>query len=149
MDHLSRALTAAAVAAVALVIAATAVAATSFKSGTYTGALAAPRTSYTVSLKLSGTKLGPVKISNIPFYCSSGGPPIPVSFPKAKISAAGVFKIKANAKIKAGPLKGQVGEKMTISGTFSKTGTVRGKLKTVVVHATQCSGSSAFTAKKS
>jgi hypothetical protein len=152
MDHVNRAhraLAAATVAALALVVIATAMAATAFKSGTYNGTLAAPLTSYTVSLKLNGSKLGPVKLNNIPFFCSSGGPPIPVSFPKTKISAAGAFKINATEKIKAGPLKGHVGEKLTISGTFTKNGTVHGRLKNVVTNAKQCNGSTTFTAKKS
>jgi hypothetical protein len=148
MEHLHRARRVALTAvALALVVSATALAAT-FKSGTYKGTLAAPRTAYTVSLKLSGTKLGPVKLNNIPFYCSSGGPPLPVTFPKSKISSTGAFKIGATNKIKVGPLKGQIGEKLTISGTFTKHGTVHGTLKTVVPNAKQCDGSSAFTAKK-
>lgn len=151
MDHLNRArraLTATAIAALALIVTASAVAATSFESGTYKGRLAAPHASYTVSLTLRGTRLGPVKINNIPFYCSSGGPPLPVTFPKARVSATGAFKINATKKIAAGPHKGQIGEKLTISGTFTKKGTVHGTLKTVVTNAKQCNGSSTFTAKK-
>ncbi|MGH2869377.1 MAG: hypothetical protein ACRDNK_17670 [Solirubrobacteraceae bacterium] len=132
----------------ALTLVATALAAGSFKSGTYKGTLAAPRTGYTVSLKLSGTKLRPIKLNNIPFYCSGGGPPIPFTFPSTKISSAGAFTVSANNKIRVGPLKGQIGEKLTISGKFTKAGKVRGKLKTVYPKAKQCTGTSSFSAKR-
>jgi hypothetical protein len=131
----------------ALTLAATALAAGSFQSGNYKGMLAAPRTAYTVSLKLNGTKLGPVKLSNVPLYCSGGGPAIPVTFRSTTISSTGAFKTTATVKIKVGPFKGQVGEKLTISGKFTKTGKVSGKLKTVFPKAKACTGTSTFTAK--
>ena len=114
------------------------------KSGTYSGSLASPRTTYLVSMKLTGVTLSHITLSNVPFYCSSGGPAIPVTFPRTTISKAGRFTVKAVVKLTAGPKKGQVGEKLTLSGRFAH-GKVSGTLKTDVVGIAQCSGSSRFT----
>ena len=56
------------------------------KSGTYKGTLTAPRTEYAVTLTVSGGKLTKATVSNIPLYCSSGGPAIPVKFGGSKIA---------------------------------------------------------------
>jgi hypothetical protein len=117
------------------------------KPGTYQGALAAPRTTYLVSMKLSGVKLTHITLSNVPIYCSGGGPAIPVAFPGSKLSAAGRFTANATVRIKVGPKKGQIGEKLTLSGRFAH-GKVTGTLKTVFVGFTGCSGSSRFSAKR-
>jgi len=117
------------------------------KSGIYHGALAAPRTTYLVSMRLAGVKLTHVTLSNVPIYCSGGGPAIPVTFPAAKISAAGRFTVKATVRIKVGPKKGQIGEKLTLSGRFAH-GKVSGTLETVFVSFAQCSGRSRFTAAR-
>lgn len=116
-------------------------------SGTYKGNLASPRTTYLVSMNLKGAKLSQITLSNIPIYCSGGGPPIPVTFPKTTISKAGRFTVKATVRIKVGPKKGRIGEKLTLSGRFAH-GKVSGTLKTDFVSFAQCSGSTRFTAKR-
>ncbi|MEO6859302.1 MAG: hypothetical protein ABI323_12085 [Solirubrobacteraceae bacterium] len=130
----------------ALLIAATAVAAAP-KSGTYKGKLA-PQTLIKISMKLSGKRLTHIGISNIPAFCSSGGPAVPVSFPSTTLSAKHRFTIHHNNTIKVGPLKGQVGEKFTLSGTFNTHGRVTGTLKTIFPLNPSCSGSSHYTAKR-
>jgi hypothetical protein len=126
MKHRSRRWPAAA-AAVLLVLALTASAlAAAPASGTYRGTLAAPRTDISVSMKLAGTHLTKIKISNVPLYCSGGGPAIPTSFPSTHLSATHAFTVHATNRIKIGPLKGQVGEKLTMSGRFTKHGKVTG-----------------------
>jgi hypothetical protein len=147
MDNHRRTAAALATAIVMLALSATALAGTAFKSGTYKGTLAPPRTSITISLKLTGTRLSPVKLSSIPAYCSSGGPSPGFSFPAASISRTGTFKVTGINKIKTGPLKGQIGERLTLTGQFTKRGKVSGKLKTVFPKALTCGGTSAFTAK--
>jgi hypothetical protein len=134
-------------AVIALLLAATAVAAAP-KSGTYKGNLAPPQALIKISMKLSGKRLTHIKISNIPAYCSSGGPAVPVSFPATKLSASHRFTIHHNNKITVGPLKGKVGEKFTLSGHFNTHGKVTGTLKTVFPFSSSCNGSSSFSAKR-
>jgi hypothetical protein len=112
---------------IALLLAATAMAAAP-KSGTYKGNLAPPQARIKISMKLSGKRLTHIRISNIPAYCSSGGPAVPVSFPATKLSASHRFTIHHHNKIKVGPLKGKVGEKFTLSGSFNTHGKVPGTL---------------------
>ena len=135
-----------AVVALALAVTATALAGAP-RAGTYRGTLAPPRTAFTISMKLKGAKLTRIRISNVPFYCSSGGPAIPVGFPSTTISNSGRFRVRAVNRIKVGPLKGRIGEKLTLTGRFSHT-TVKGRLTTVVPNAKVCNGSSAYTAKR-
>ena len=137
----------AAVATMAL-IAAPAVASSTVKpkSGTYTGSLAAPRTEYIVSLRVAGGKLTKAHLSNFPIYCEGGGPPIPIAFPGAGVSKTGKFTTKSEYKIEVGPLKGKIGDRFVLSGTFTSQGTVSGKLKTVSVDVPKCGGTSAFSA---
>jgi hypothetical protein len=147
MKHRSRRWPAAA-AAVALVLAVTASAlAAAPPSGTYRGTLAPPRTDIKVSMKLAGTHLTQIKISDVPLYCSGGGKPIPTSFPSTHLSATHAFTAHTTNRIKVGPLKGQVGERLTMSGRFTH-GKVSGTLKTVWPLAKSCGGRSAFSAKR-
>jgi hypothetical protein len=138
----------AAIATVAVAVApAVAGATASLKSGTYKGSLAAPRTEYIVILHVSHGKLTSGHLSNFPIYCSGGGPPIPVSFPAAEVSKTGKFTTNSDYKIKVGPLKGKIGDRFVLSGTFSSHGTVSGKLKTVNLDSPTCGGSSRFSAQ--
>jgi hypothetical protein len=119
------------------------------KSGTYKGSLAAPRTDYIVSLHVAHGKLTKAHLSNFPIYCSGGGPPIPITFSGDTVSKTGKFTTKSDYKIKLGPLKGKIGNRFVLSGTFTSDGTVSGKLKTVDLNVPKCGGTSAFSAKLS
>jgi hypothetical protein len=131
------------------IVAASAIASSTVKpkSGTYKGSLAAPRTAYTVSMHVAHGKLTKANLSNFPIYCSGGGPPIPITFPRAKVSKTGRFTTKSDYKIKLGPLKGKIGDRFVLSGAFTSHGTVSGKLKTVDLNIHKCGGASAFSAE--
>ena len=120
------------------------------KSGTYKGTLTAPRTAYAVTLTVANGKLTKATVSNIPFYCSSGGPAIPVKFAGSKIATSnGAFSTTGHYTIKVGPYKGKVGEKLKLSGRFSSKGTVSGVLATTfVLNGPKCTGKNAFTAAR-
>ncbi len=130
--------------------AATAVASSAVKpkSGTYKGTLAAPRTEYAVTLTVSDGRLTKATLSNVPFYCSSGGPATPVRFAGSKIaSTTGKFSTTGEYLIKVGPYKGKVGDKLKLSGRFTSKGTVSGVLATTfVLNGPKCTGKTAFTA---
>ena len=106
-----------------------ALAANQVKGASYSGQLAAPRTSYLVSFKVSasGKQVTALKVSNAPFYCSGGGRAIPVSFASATISKAGTFTSTGKYVIVEGPLKGQVGTKLKLTGKFGKHGGEQGR----------------------
>lgn len=118
------------------------------KSGTYKGTLAAPRTEFAVTLTVAGGRLTKATVSNVPLYCSSGGPAIPVKFGGSKIASAnGAFSTTGKYSIKVGPYKGKVGEKLKLSGRFTSKGTVSGVLATTfVLNGPKCTGKTAFTA---
>jgi hypothetical protein len=120
------------------------------KSGTYKGTLAAPRTEYAVTLTVAHGKLTKATLSNIPLYCSSGGPATPVKFAGSKIApATGAFATTGKYSIKVGPYKGKVGEKLKLSGHFTSKGTVSGVLATTfVLNGPKCTGKTAFTAAR-
>ena len=120
------------------------------KSGTYKGTLSAPRTGYAVTLTVANGKLTKATVSNIPLYCSSGGPPTPVRFAGSKIATAnGAFSTTGRYTIKVGPYKGKVGEKLKLSGRFTSKGTVSGVLATTfVLNGPKCTGKNPFTASR-
>lgn len=118
-----------------------------FVSGTYRGSVHGER--ITITLKLRGGSLRAARISGIPIYCAGGGPATPVSFPGAKLTRSGHFTVRAVHRIAAGPLKGRVGEQLTLSGRFTGKGTAGGTLNTFYPNApAPCSGSSRFSAKR-
>jgi hypothetical protein len=119
------------------------------KGAGYSGQLAAPRTSYLVSFKVSasGKRVTALKISNTPFYCQGGGRPTPVSFPSATISKAGTFTSNGKYLILEGPLKGQVGAKLKLTGKFGKQGSEQGTLTSTYSKTSSCSGKSSYTTK--
>jgi hypothetical protein len=151
MTRVTRRLAPFAVAGAFALLAATAIAGSTVKvkSGTYKGALAAPRSLYKVTLTVAHAKLEKATLSNIPAYCSSGGPPTPVKFAAAKISHSGQFSTHGNYVIKIGPLKGKVGEKMQMSGRFKSNGTVAGTMTTAfVLNGPHCTGKTTFSASR-
>ena len=148
MDDVRRQVKFIAALAAVVLVAAPAIASSTVKpkAGTYSGSLAAPRTEYLVTLKVAHGKLAKAHLSNFPIYCSGGGPPIPITFPAAEVSLKGKFTTKSEYRIAVGPLKGKIGDRFALSGTFSSKGTVSGKLKTVDVNFAKCGGTSAFSA---
>jgi hypothetical protein len=124
-----------------------ALAANQIKGAAYSGQLAAPRTSYLVSFKVSanGERVTALKISSTPFYCQGGGPPTPVSFASATVSKTGTFTSTGRYVISEGPLKGQVGTKLKITGKFGKHDSEQGTVTSTFVKTSSCSGKSSYT----
>ena len=118
------------------------------RSGTYAGTLAAPRTEYSVTLTVAHGKLTKATLSNIPLYCSSGGPATPVRFAGSAIApATGAFSTTGDYVVKVGPYKGKVGETLKLSGRFTSKGTVSGVLATAfVLNGPKCTGKAEFSA---
>jgi hypothetical protein len=133
----------------ALSLAGAALAANQVRSATYKGALTPARDGVAVSFKVSrsGGEVTSLGITNVPLYCEGGGPPIPARFKDATISSKGTFTSTAEVRIALGPLKGQIGEKLRITGKFLKGGKERGVLTTTYPKAHQCSGSSSYATK--
>lgn len=123
-----------------------AIAAAPKKGGSYHGTLAAPRTDIAVTFKVSasGKKVSALKISNTPLYCSGGGPPVPITFKQASIKK-GKFKSTGKQTISTGPMKGQVGATLSITGKFASHGKESGKLTIKYPNAPTCGGTSAYT----
>jgi hypothetical protein len=138
---------AAAVVLAALVIAPAAIATAPKKGHSYRGTLAAPRNAITVTFKVSSTgkKVTRLKISNLPIYCSGGGPAQPITFKSATITSKGTFKSTGKQTISSGPLKGQIGATLSITGTFVAGGKERGKLTVKYPKSPDCGGSSKYT----
>lgn len=127
-----------------------ALAATQVKNGSYSGALAAPRSSVTVKFKVSGAgrKVTALTVSDTPFYCEGGGRAIPVHLANASISRSGSFTSTGRFVIKEGPLKGQVGTTLKITGKFGSGGTEHGTLTSTWPKSPQCTGKSSYTTRK-
>jgi hypothetical protein len=117
------------------------------KSGTYKGTLG---DGLKITLTVGGGKLEKASLSNIPLFCANGGgAPIPVKFGSAKIARSGAFSDHGQRKIAVGPLKGQVGEKLTLSGKFTSSGKVSGSEKTTfVLNGPHCTGKTTFSASR-
>jgi len=143
------ALLATAVAVAVLGVAGAALAANPVKGATYSGALAAPRSSYKVSFEVSGNgvQVTVLTMSNLPFYCSGGNGAIPVKFADAPISKSGTFTSTGKYFALEGPLKGQLATKLTITGAFGKGGSERGTVTSTWVKVHACSGQSTYTTK--
>jgi hypothetical protein len=67
---------------------------------------------------VNGKKVTGLKISNLPVYCSSGGPAVPINFASAAITSHATFKSTGKQTITTGPLKAQIGARLSITGTF-------------------------------
>lgn len=119
------------------------------KGGSYTGTLAAPRTSYTVSFKVSanGRQVTGLKTNNLPAYCSSGGPAVPIKFKNATVSKSGTFTSTGVQIISVGPKKGQKGATLKITGRFTSGGTESGTLTSIFPASSSCNGSSGYSTK--
>jgi hypothetical protein len=121
------------------------------KGGSYSGTLAAPRTSFTVSFKVSknGKQVTALKTNNIPFYCSGGGPAVPIAFKDAAIAKAATFTSTGVQIISSGPKKGQKGATLTITGRFLAGGKESGKITTTFPKSigSSCSGASRYSTK--
>jgi hypothetical protein len=121
------------------------------RGSAYKGALAPPRTSFVVTFKVSksGQRVTSLRINNLPFYCSGGGKPVPISFRDAKISKRFTFQSTGVQTIKVGPKKGQKGAKLTITGRFirgrSELGTITTRFPATVEIA--CNGTTTYTTK--
>jgi hypothetical protein len=139
----------AAIAVGVLACASAALAATPVKGGSYSGKLAAPRSAYVVSFKVSasGKQVTGLKISNTPLYCPGGGRAIPVHFANATVSKAGTFTSTGKHVIVEGPLKGQVGTKLAITGKFAAGGAEHGTVTSTYPKTPKCSGKSSYTTK--
>src|ERR1700728_138346 len=72
------------------------------KSGTYKGTLGSR--SITITLTVGGGKLKSASLSDVPVFCSSGGPPVLIKFGSAKIGKTGAFSDRTQRKISVGPL---------------------------------------------
>jgi hypothetical protein len=118
---------------------------------TYKGALGKPLGSIAVAIKVSSTgkRVTSVRISNIPLYCSGGGEAIPVTLKGGAISRSGKFTSTGSNKIKIGPLKGKVGERFKMTGTFGTHGHESGKLTTTYPINPVCGGSTRYSTKAS
>lgn len=133
----------------ALVLASVAFAANAVKGGSYSGSLIPARDGVVVSFKVSanGKKVTGLSSSNLPLYCSGGGPPIPIHFKSAAISGKGTFSSTGIYHILEGPKKGQVGANLKITGKFLKGGKEQGTLATNYVGFANCSGKSSYSTK--
>jgi len=137
----------AAAAIAALVGAGTALASPQKRGARYSGSLAGTRSGYRVSFKVSsnGRRVTALRISSTPFYCSGGGPPTPVNFASATISRSGSFTSTGNYLISEGPLKGQVGTRLKITGKFTRGGAEHGTVTSTFPKTASCNGSSAYS----
>jgi hypothetical protein len=144
-----KALSALCVVVALLVVESAALAANQVKGGPYKGSLTPARDGALISFKVSpsGKQVTALSVSNTPLYCSGGGPPTPVRFENASISAAGTFSSTGQWVIEEGPKKGQVGTKLKITGKFLKGKAEQGTITTTYVGFPNCSGKSAYSTK--
>jgi len=121
------------------------------KGGSYSGTLAAPRTSITVSFKVSknGRQVTGLKTNNLPFYCSGGGRPVPIAFKNATIGGGATFTSTGVQIISSGPKRGQKGATLTISGRFLAGRKESGKVTTTFPKSlgSTCNGTSQYSTK--
>jgi hypothetical protein len=122
------------------------------KGGVYRGALSGGQAKISIGVRVSpaGTEVVGVTLSALPIYCPGNGPPGTPSivFAKAKISAAGKFSAIGKDMILSGPLKGSVAATLSVSGTFTPAGALRGTLATSYGGgAKSCGGHSSYSAR--
>jgi hypothetical protein len=136
---------AAALALSALACTSAALATNQVKGASYKGAVA--KKPITVSLKVasSGKQVTGLAISNLPLYCSGGGPAIPVHFASALISSQGTFTSTGKYVIAEGHFKGQIEAKLKITGKFLKGGKEQGVLTTTFLKTPTCGGKSSYS----
>jgi hypothetical protein len=118
------------------------------KGGSYAGTLVAPRTGITVTFKVSknGKRVTALKTNNLPFYCTGGGPPVPIKLKNATISKRGTFASTGTQIISSGPKKGQKGAVLKLTGHFLAGRREAGRI-TTTFPASSCNGSSRYSTK--
>jgi hypothetical protein len=139
---------AAAVALTALAGSGVALAANQVKGASYEGEVAQKHVTVSFKVSHSGKQVTALTISNTPLYCSGGGRPIPIHFAPAAISKSGTFTSTGKYVIIEGPLKGQLGTKLKITGKFLAGGRESGVLTTTYVKTPSCSGKSSYGTTK-
>lgn len=123
------------------------------KGATYRGTFKAgadlPRLSFKVSP--NGKTVTNISTTDTGLYCPGGGAVTPVHFKNAAISAKGTFTTTGQYRITFGPRKGQIGEHLTLTGTFKKGGKESGRMTTTFLAPvpTACSGTSPYTTSAS
>jgi hypothetical protein len=129
--------------------AAVALAAKPVKGASYSGTFRAGGEPVTLTFKVSsnGKRVTNLHASNAGLYCSGGGPATPVKFKDGTISAKGTFKSTGHYTIAVGPKKGQIGSKLTVTGSFKSGCRETGTLKTTYVGFARCSGTSDYSTK--
>ncbi len=125
-----------------------ALAASQVKDASYKGEVAQKLVTVSFRVSSNGKQVTALSISNTPIYCQGGGRPIPVRFANAPISARGIFTSTGRYVIAEGPLKGQLGTKLKITGKFLKGGREQGVLTTTWVKTPSCSGKSSYGTSK-
>jgi len=119
------------------------------KGGSYNGGLLPASRGVRVSFKVSrdGRTVTFLRITNTPLYCEGGGAATPVHFKNAPISSSGRFTSTGRYVIKVGPLKGEVGTRLQITGRFLDARREQGTLTTTYLKAPKCSGRSSYATK--
>jgi hypothetical protein len=133
----------------ALAFAVVALGASPVSGGSYKGTIRTQNGKITLSFKVSsnGTRVTGMKLTNVPLYCHSTGPAIPIKFPVAAISSSGSFRDTAQNVPTSGPYKGQVATELKITGQFVSGGGEKGTLQSIWQVAVACSGKSNYTTK--
>jgi hypothetical protein len=140
------------VAAVAMLAAAGVVlAAAPVRGATYKGTFKAGFDTVRLSFKVSsnGKRVTNLRVTDTGLYCAGGGGVSPVHFKDASIAANGTFKSTGEYKIAIGPRKGQIGQKLAITGTFKTGKREGGTMKTTYTGSvsSSCSGQSKYSTK--
>jgi hypothetical protein len=119
-------------------------------SGSYSGSLIPASRDIVVSFKVSagGKRVTGLTTNNMPLYCEGGGPAVPIHFASAAISKQGTFTSTGKYVIAIGPLKGQLGTKLKLTGKFGKDGSEQGTLTTTYIKTPKCSGKSSYSTKR-
>jgi hypothetical protein len=140
--------TVAMLAAAAVVLAAAPVRGATYK-GTFNAGFDTVRLSFKVSS--NGKRMTNLRVTDTGLYCTGGGGVSPVHFKDASISASGTFKSTGEYKIAIGPRKGQIGQKLAITGTFKTGKREGGTMKTTYTGSvsSSCSGQSKYSTKAS
>jgi hypothetical protein len=128
--------------------AAVALAASPVKGAKYRGTFRAGFDLPTVTFKVSsnGKKVTNLRATDAGLYCTGGGQVTPIKFKDASISPAGKFSSTGTFRLTFGPFKGQIGTRVSITGTFKAGGKESGKMKSTLVKApARCSGTSGYS----
>ena len=72
---------------------------------------------------------------------------MPITFTAAKISKAGTFTSTGVQHISTGPLKGQLGARLSITGTFGAGGSEHGAVTVKFPTAKSCDGTTTYSTR--